>query len=92
MTAVREIVSRTFDGDQLGVSWDEAESHAHFFQRAERIARAVDEQGGCAQLRKMRGAQLLGLIWGMERIRQQQQGVSNRLVFGCQHAGLPAPV
>lgn len=40
----------------------------------------------------MRRAQLLGLIWGMERIGQQQQSVRNRLVLGHQHAGLPAAV
>lgn len=92
MTAVREIVPRAFDRHQLGMARDEAESRAHFIERTERIARAVNEQGGCAQLRKMRGARLLRFIRRMERVRQQEQRIRNRLVLGCQHAGLPAAV
>ena len=92
MAAVREIVPCVLDRHQIGGSGNEAESRAHFIERAERIARAVDEQGGCAQIRQVRGAQLLRLIRRMERVRQQEQRIHNRGILGCQHAGLPAAV
>ena len=92
LTAAREIVPCVFDRHEFRAGRNEPERLAHFIQRSERIARAVNKQGGFMQILKMRRAQLLGLIRRMQRIRQQQQRVGNRRIFGYKHARLPAAV
>ena len=74
---------------RAGIRCDRA---AQLFQRAEGVARAVDEQRGRAPFREKTGAQLIRLPRRMQRIGKQQQPVGQPGTLGRDHRGLPAAV
>ena len=78
--------------EDLRVRRNLRDRRAQFLDRRERIARAVDEQRGRAQLRKECRAQLLGLARRMQRIGEQQQAVGQIGMLGRGHRGLPSAV
>ena len=87
-----QIVTGAFDGQQPHGAGNQGDGHLHLRQRAERIGGPVNEDRGRAQLRKMRGPDLLGLPRGMQGIGKQQEAVNDVRLFGRQHAGLTSAV
>jgi len=47
-----------------------------FRDRAEGIARALDEEAGRIQIEEVLGAELVGLAWWVQWIREQKQARS----------------
>src|SRR5207244_6485890 len=80
----KEVVGGAFDGQQRRSRLDQAARRLDLVERAERIARAVREEGRRPELGQVRRAQLRALPRRMERIGQEQQrvdqpGIARRL-------------
>ena len=85
-------MTRAFDFEQLRQRWNQSDRAFHFLNRSERVARTVDEQDWGTQLGEMRGTQLLGFAWRMQRIGKQKEAIDKARRFGRQHTRLPAAV
>ena len=77
----KKVVACAFDLEEGVRSRDQFQCGFHFWDRSERIACAVNEKSGLAQLREMRGAKLIRLSWRMQRVRKKQQTVDEPRIF-----------
>ena len=87
-----QIMSRPLDDLHRHRRLNQAMRFLHFFDRAERISRAVDEENRYPQVREMRRAQLLSFARRVQRVGEKQKPIANGRLFRRQHACLPAPV
>lgn len=85
-------MARTFDGQQFRFGWDHLHGALEFFDRAERIAAAVNEEGRRTQVGKMLCALLFGTARRMERVGEQEQARRQIGFFGAEHARLAATI
>lgn len=90
-----ELVAGGVDGEELMARGDSGEGGADFFDRAEGIAGAVDEERWRVELRKVPGAELIGFARRMERVGEEEkrvgQGGTGRGRFcggGCFRGGI----
>lgn len=81
-----------FHDQELRVAGDHFDGLLQFFNRSERIARAVDEQRRRVQTWQMLRALLLGFARRVQGIGEQQQSRGNFRIFGAQHARLAAAI
>ena len=87
-----EVVGGVGDFEDGVAGGDLFEGGVQLFGGGEGVAGAVDEEGGLAELREMRGAELVGLIGRMERVGEKQEAVGGVWRFGEEHGGLAAAV
>src|SRR5208283_891000 len=87
-----QVVSGALDFEQLERRVYEGDCVLQFLERAERIARSMDEKNRCSQIGKVRSAELRGLAGRMQRIGEQQKAVGEAGGIRCQHAGLAPAV
>lgn len=85
-------MARAFDRQQLCLGWDHLHRALEFFDRAERIAAAVNEEGRRTQVGKMLCALLFGTARRMERVGEQEHARRQIGFFGAEHARLAAAV
>lgn len=78
--------------EEFGPGRDEGKGSAHFAGAAERIALAVDEDGGGMQAGKVRATELVRAARGVEGVRKQEQTGGDAGLFGRQHGGLAAAI
>lgn len=82
----------SFYGEQLRFRGDHFDGVLEFGDGAEGIARAVDEERGCAQVGKMLRALLLGTARGMQRVGEKQEGRGQVRLLGAEHARLASAI
>ena len=80
------------DGKKPRGRGDPLKRGGHFVEGAEAVARAVNEEGGRAERRKVRGAELRGLFRRMQGIGEEQQRVGEAGRGGGEHGRLASAV
>jgi hypothetical protein len=85
-------VTGTLDGHQRRPRRDEKPGCLDLLERAERIAGAVREHGGHAELRQVRRTKLGRPPGRVQRIREQQEPVDEAGLARGEHARLTAAV
>ena len=68
----KEVVACAVDLEECVWGRDQFQGGFYFRDRSERIACAVDEKNGLAQLREVGSAKLIGLLRRMQRVREKQ--------------------
>jgi len=77
--------------DGMG-SGNQHQSGLHFFESGERVAGTVNKQAWRAQLGKVSGAELVGLVRRMQGIGKKQEAVGELRLLGEKHGGLAPAV
>src|SRR5580704_5914046 len=85
-------MTRAFYGHELRLRGNQLQSLLDLRDRAERIARALDEESGSVQVEEVLRAKLVRLAGRVQRIRKQEQSGGFFGRFGAEHAGLPSAV
>src|SRR5271168_4114038 len=71
--SARKIVAGAVNGDQARAGGNKTDCVLHFGDRSEGVGCPMNEDGRRLQIGEMLRAQFLGLLWRVERIRQQQE-------------------
>ena len=90
--AAVEVVADSFDPLEFNGCGDGGGGGAELFRRTEIVASPADEEGGGAELGEVGRPELIGLGWRMKGVAEENEGVRDGRIFGCEHAELAASV
>jgi hypothetical protein len=89
---LEQLVTGTFNREELGAGRDEGEGSGHVVESAEAVAGTGDEERRRFEARKVLGPELVGAARRVERVGEQEQSVNQSWLGGGEHGGLASTI